>query len=177
MWGDIPGYEGSYQVSSKGRVRSLTRSYDTGRFGWKKAVRKGCMCKTRADKKGYIRVILCKNGIQANLKIHRLVAMTFISNPTSKPEINHKDRCKGHNCVENLEWVSAFENNHHMWANGGRTIARGSRSGASKLSEDDVISIRERLASGEIGNRLAEEYSVNKGLISAIKLRKIWKHV
>ena len=97
IWRDIDGYEGLYQVSNKGRVKSL-------KYGKERILRPGW--KTG----GYLFVILCKNGNQSKQRIHRLVAQAFIPNPNNKPQVNHLDENKKNNCVDNLEWATAKEN-------------------------------------------------------------------
>lgn len=96
IWKDIPGYEGSYQVSNLGRVRSLNYNH-TGEI---KLLKQG------TDKKGYKRVSLYKNGKEKKYPVHRLVAITFISNPNNYKEVNHKDEDKSNNNVNNLEWCT-----------------------------------------------------------------------
>ena len=86
---DIPGYEGLYEVSNLGRVRSL----ETERI-----------LKPSKNTCGYLFVSLYKNGIKKAVRIHRLVALAFIPNPDNLPCINHKDEDKTNNTVDNLEW-------------------------------------------------------------------------
>ena len=108
LWKDIKDYEGFYQVSNLGRVKSLSRSiYDSRGY---MIYRKGKIKKPSFDKNGYPQIGLCKNGTVITRKIHRLVAEAFIPNPENKPEINHKDEDKLNNCVDNLEWVTEKEN-------------------------------------------------------------------
>ena len=108
LWKDIANYEGSYQISNLGRVKSLSRSiYDSRGYI---IHRKGKIKKPSFDKNGYPQIGLCKNGTVITRKIHRLVAEAFIPNPENKPEINHKDEDKTNNCVDNLEWVTEKEN-------------------------------------------------------------------
>ena len=97
IWKDIEGYEGLYQVSNLGIVKSLPRQY------------KNRKCNERIKSpslagKGYYRVSLCKNGIIKYYYIHQLVAKTFIPNPNNYKLVNHKDENKLNNCVDNLEW-------------------------------------------------------------------------
>ena len=97
-WRDVVGYEGFYQVSNLGRVRSV------------KLIKPSFHKST-----GYKRLMLTKNGKRKNFHVHQLVAKNFTPNPLNKPVINHKDGDKTNNCVENLEWNTYGENNRHAW--------------------------------------------------------------
>lgn len=96
IWKDIDGYEGLYQVSNLGNVRSLN-------FGRKKEIQKLKPRKTRA---GYLQVDLCGKGKTKTASVHRLVAGAFLDNIDNHPYINHKDENKENNNIENLEWCS-----------------------------------------------------------------------
>lgn len=96
VWKDIEGYEGKYQVSNTGQVRSLNYR----RSGESK------LLKQDTTNNGYKRVYLSKNGENKRYLIHRLVAMTFIPNPDNLPIVNHKDEDKTNNNVNNLEWCT-----------------------------------------------------------------------
>lgn len=95
-WLPVIGYEGLYEVSDKGNVRSL--------FRYKKQL------KPSKGNNGYLSVELFKGKQGKRVSIHRLVATAFISNPQNLPQVNHKDENKHNNCVENLEWCSAKYN-------------------------------------------------------------------
>lgn len=97
LWKDIEGYPG-YQVSNLGRVRS--NNY--GRINY--------VLKLRVDKDGYYRVMIKKDKKDKLFGVHRLVALTFISNPNNYPCVNHKDENKQNNCVDNLEWCTVQYN-------------------------------------------------------------------
>lgn len=112
IWKDIKGYEGLYQVSSLGNVRSLDR-YKKNRKG--RYLQKGRILNKNYDKDGYLIVGLYKNGKGKTKKIHRLVAEAFIPNPEDKPTINHKNGIRSNNCVENLEWATMSENQLHAY--------------------------------------------------------------
>lgn len=110
-WRNIKGYEGLYQVSNYGRVKSLDRwetiGCNTKRF------RKGRMLKLAKDKYGYLKVDISKNGKRKQYSIHRLVAQAFIDNPDNLPCINHKDENPSNNNVDNLEWCSYQYNTNY----------------------------------------------------------------
>ena len=108
IWKDYKDYEGLYQASNLGRLRSLDR--------WVKSksgsVRfcKGRILKPCTTKDGYLLVNLCKNGKIKSFLVHRLVAEVFIDNPDNLPQVNHKDENKLNNNAENLEWCSSSYN-------------------------------------------------------------------
>jgi len=105
QWKDIFGYEGLYQVSNLGRVRSLPRNGTVNDIK---------ILKPKKENNGYLRIGLCKNGEQKLYSIHRLVASAFIPNDDLfKTDINHKDENKENNNVENLEWCDAYYNNNY----------------------------------------------------------------
>lgn len=103
-WKDIKGYEGMYQVSNLGRIKSLDRKDSRGNFV------KGKILKTSLNGKGYRCLKLSKNGIRKPFRVHRLVAETFIPNPDNLPCIDHINTIKTDNRVENLRWCTLKEN-------------------------------------------------------------------
>jgi len=112
IWKPIKGFEGYYEVSNKGRVKSLSRIvYDAGTAKTRKT--KEIILKLQLRKKGYLYVNLNKNSKHKAIGVHRLVAYAFISNPENKPQVNHINENKTDNTVNNLEWCTAKENLHH----------------------------------------------------------------
>lgn len=108
-WRDIKGFEGLYQVSNMGEVRSLDHYAPCKCGHWR--LYKGRQIKSKIDIHGYACVGLRKSGqAQRFVKVHRLVAEAFIDNPENKPQVNHLNENRGDNRVENLEWVTAKEN-------------------------------------------------------------------
>lgn len=105
-WRPVVGYEGLYEVSDWGRVKSLDRIIDTI-LGYKQFC-KGKMLKNSKDKNGYLFVALGSKN--KNKKVHRLVAQAFIPNPENKSEIDHIDGNPQNNFVENLKWANRKEN-------------------------------------------------------------------
>lgn len=102
-WRNIEGFEGLYQVSNYGNVRSLNY------HNW--GIVKNLT--PIVDRYGYERVCMCKNGKQFNRLIHRMVAVAFIDNPNTFPQINHINETKTDNRFDNLEWVTANKNANH----------------------------------------------------------------
>lgn len=110
IWKDIPGYEGLYQVSNHGRIKSLKKfvKHPTGSV---KILKSKILRLSKIH--GYEKVELWKNGKNKIFRVHRLVALVFIKNPNNLKEVNHKDGNKTNNHVSNLEWVNARENQTH----------------------------------------------------------------
>jgi len=112
IWKDIDGYEGLYQVSSYGNVRSLDR-FINHPSGSQRLI-KGQLLKPETTKFGYLQVSLSKCDLKhKRFKVHRLVANAFIENPLGLPQINHKDENKQNNNFENLEFCDAFYNQRY----------------------------------------------------------------
>ena len=109
IWKDIPCYEGKYQISNKGRVKSLPRNE---RFCKRS---EEIILKTFVCGSGYHEVLLYKNRKRKPMLIHRMVAEAFVLNPTGKGEVNHKDGDKFNNEYTNLEWVTPKENIRHSY--------------------------------------------------------------
>lgn len=114
VWKDIPGYEGLYQVSSLGRVKSLPKRKGKG-LGY---VKDEEILKASVEKYGYARVVLHKDGVRKKCQVHRLVAETFIPHTDCKHQVNHINCNKADNRVENLEWCTGSENTAHAYQNG-----------------------------------------------------------
>jgi hypothetical protein len=106
------------------------------------------------------------------------VAIAFLPNPDSKPQVNHKDGDKRNNCVSNLEWVSQSENILHAFSTGLMTPQIGEQQAQHKLTEADVLTIRAEYAEREISYRgLAKRFGVSATLIRYVIIRKNWKHI
>lgn len=115
IWKDIQGYEGYYQISNLGNVKSLDRKIH---FNKGFSIKKGQLLKPILTKKGYYKVELSKEQKGKRFYIHRLVALHFLINPFNKEQVNHKNGVKTDNKIENLEWCTNLENQRHAIKNG-----------------------------------------------------------
>lgn len=112
QWKPITGYEGLYEVSNLGNVRSLDRR--TRAKNNSTMLRKGCiLIPFYEEKKGYYQVTLNKDGKKKHHRVHRLVASAFLENPFNYTDVNHKDENKTNNHVDNLEWCTRKYNNNY----------------------------------------------------------------
>lgn len=118
IWKDVENFEGYYQVSNTGRVRSLTRTIATS--GGHLTTYKGRELKLKTDKYGYSVAFISKRteGIRKSVTVHRLVATAFLKMVDGKDSVNHIDGNKKNNNVSNLEWVTCKENTQHAIKNG-----------------------------------------------------------
>ena len=113
IWKDIEGYEGYYQISNTGRVKSLERDIFSATTGEKINHRYEHIKAPVNNTDGYPSIKLCVNGVNKTIAIHRLVAQAFVPNPDGKLEVNHIDMDRTNNNSDNLEWVSHEENVAH----------------------------------------------------------------
>lgn len=139
QWRDVAGYDGYYQVSSCGRIKSVER-YVQDRFGMKAPYRiPEKILKPKRAHDGYLFVHLSKDGHAQPLRIHRLVAEAFIPNPNRLPTVNHKNEDKSDNRVENLEWCTPAYNNKY-----------GTRTQRSQMNQKHRRNVRMLSLDGEM---------------------------
>jgi hypothetical protein len=168
IWKDVVGWEGKYQISSFGGVRSLVNQKT------KLPVPKA----TSLDINGYPVVPLynkCKLKLR---KVHRLVAEAFIPNNQNKPFVNHKDGIKTNSKLSNLEWVTAKENSHHAHENNLVNPARGEASGIAIWTDAEVIAIKTDINLGLNNFELFSKYpKLNTKHLYLFRKNKTWKHL
>lgn len=163
IWKDIPEYEGLYQVSNLGRIKSLRRnklmSLNTGSIE-------------------YYQVKLTKNKVIRSYLLHRLVAITFIPNPSNLKEINHKDSNKLNNYIDNLEWVTSKQNTKHSYDSGRKKPMRGELGPLAKINNAQVVEIRRLIKEGNLTQtKIGQMFGLKPSAISSIKKRQTWKDI
>ncbi len=173
VWKDIENYEGLYQVSNLGRVRSLDRIVGCGKQlkGKEKAIFQ--------DKYGYSVVCLCKDGFAKHWKVHRLVAISFLENPSNFPEINHKDENKENNRAENLEWCTTKHNINYGTRNEKVRIAlSGEKCYCHKLTQkqvDEMRTLNKEDSKKYTARILSERYGISISQAKRILNRTRWR--
>lgn len=180
-WVPIPGYIGFYEVSSAGRVRSVTRTIKTKT---NTQTHKGTVLSPWMIKGGYLSVGLSRNGKRQMVLIHRLVIQAFHGPPpTPIHQVNHRDADKVNNCIDNLEWVTPKQNMEHAAALGLTSIPQvplGENHPSAKLTANDVRLIRHlyKYRSKEYNFLcLGQRFGVGAGAICRIIHGRTWKHV
>ncbi|TIW21213.1 MAG: hypothetical protein E5V63_29885 [Mesorhizobium sp.] len=167
-WLPVVGFEGLYEVSDLGRIRSLLHK---GKW-----LRKQPLILSPGDVDGYENYILVKDGEKYNRKGHRLVIEAFVGpEPVGQPEVRHWDGTRNNNVPSNLCWGTRQENAEDMVRHGSAAGALNSR---AKLTESGVRKIRERYAAGGVSQRqLAKEYKVARCTIGFAISQDTWKKV
>lgn len=169
IWKDIIGYEGLYQVSNLGKVRSIQRTIryngigkGGGTYSYPSIELKKCL-----NTVGYYQVSLSVNNHRKRYMIHRLVAAAFCTHPIGKDYVNHIDGNYLNNRADNLEWVSSVENTHHAIVNGFHKIY-GEDSHRAKFSNEQAGIIREIKEKGVSTKDLSILLGVHKSCINRI---------
>lgn len=160
VWKDIAGYEGLYQVSNLGEVKSFQN-------------KEPIILKPMVSHKGYSRVELHKDGVGKMKSIHILVKSTFdpLTNNLGDVQVNHKDGDKKNNCIDNLEWCTASQNVKHAFETGLKVPVKGERHGMCKLTDDEVRDIKTSYKRGDTvfgSYGLAKRYGVHPTTIQKI---------
>jgi len=182
IWLPIPNFEGYYEASNMGRIKSLDRTIEkpdekTGKISY--MTRRGKIFKIRfKHNRRYMSIRLSKNGKTVGYPIHRIIAMIFVPNPDNKPQVNHINGIKTDNRAENLGWVNNSENILHAIDSGLMKYAIGESHGSAIFTEDNVLRIRELYASKKYNlEEIGKMFNTNRSRIHEIVKRKTWKHI
>ncbi len=175
IWKPVIGYEGLYSISNTGKVRSDIKRNKS----WIGKILKPHKCGNL--KKPYHYIYLCKNRIRKHRQISHLVAEHFIGPRPKGYQINHIDGGKLNNNIDNLEYITNLENIQHSWRIGLREPhkgVRGSKSNFAKLTEKNVLEIRQAYVPRKITMIfLAKKFNVCENCINKIINRKTWNHI
>lgn len=161
IWKDIPGYEGIYQVSVLGRVKSLARKGS-----------KGGILKFSRNKDGYLYVSFYKNSMQSTFKVHRLVCGAFYVKPHDKNYVDHRDGNKTNNNASNLRWCTFKENIRFAWDLGIYSVEKSSN---AILTEKEARSIKDMLSSGIKAKDIFPLFKIKINAVYDIKQGRCWK--
>lgn len=173
VWKTIDGFNGHYQVSNMGRVRSVDRSlYNNGCKAWQSY--RGCVLKPSHDKGGYTYVILYDSILKKRrtCKIHRLVSSYFVDGYMEGLEVNHKNGLRDDNVATNLEWVTRSENIIDRYKRGYNPS--GENNNASKLKNEYIPIIIRLYENGISQSKIAIAFMVSQATISNIITAKTY---
>jgi len=179
QWRPVVGWEGFYEVSDQGRVRSLERTVVSA-AGIAQRLKGGIM-RYRINRRrgGYATVALCRNGAYDYQYVHRLVLQAFIGDPPYGMQAAHGDGNPLNNCLRNLRWATCVDNIRDKQSHG--TQLKGEAHGASRLTDDQAASIRAeytRTAYNRSNSaELARKYGVTRANIWAVVTGKTFKHL
>lgn len=166
VWKDIIEYEGLYQISSFGNVKSFKR------------YKEGKLLQPKSDKDGYKEIGI--RDIQGNRKfkrVHRIVAEAFLENPNNYTFVNHKDNDPSNNNIENIEWCTIEYNNKYRFSNGNASH-KGSKHPIASITEETAIKIYKLGHSGNYTEtQLAKMFNTTRSVVNKIRLDKSWTHV
>ena len=162
IWKDVEGYEGIYQISNTGKVKSLERTCLIRNNSTR--IVKECILKPKITRLGYKEVTLYKDKTKKNLRINRLVAIAFIPNPHNYPIVNHKDEDKLNNNESNLEWCT-----HKYNSNYGTSIDRLKNSEGFKKH---INSLKKKIIQYDLNMNFVKEWSDSYAVAKELNVKR-----
>lgn len=174
IWKKIPNYD-RYEASSSGHIKT---------YNWKGSNKEAIM-KPAKDSNGYFRTMLKRNdGKIHTVKVHRIIAQTFLENPENKKTVNHKNGVRDDNRVCNLEWNTMQENIDHAWKFLVKNPLKGDKIGTSTITDEKAQEILNNYQFGKRAKngvntkkQIAEKYGVSISVIKAIVMRVTFGHL
>lgn len=178
IWKSIKNYEGYYEVSNFGRVKSLTKEWVAGKGSIRK---KGetilRFSKVKARNGIYYHVNVCVDKERRSLRINRLVAEHFCEKPQGCEVVNHLDCDTTNNRADNLEWTTTLGNVRYSWEKGFKKSLKGEKHGMAKLKPEDVRNIRKLSGNGKTHTEICKLFNVTRSNVTQIVNGKRWKHI
>ena len=160
---NVKGVE--YIVSDDGKIFSTK---NIGRGKYHKEISQ------RENKDGYMMVTVGLNSNRTGVRVHRIIAEAFIDNPLNLPEVDHIDRDRKNNSVDNLRWISSFENKSQIPFEVRSKPRKHEKNGRAKLTMEDAEKIRELYKGGKSISKIARDYNVGGSTISCVVHNKTW---
>jgi len=174
LWKPIPGYEGKYEISDDGQVRSLARVVPTPKGS---RLTQELLLTARPNRCGYLCVHLSRDGKTKNLTVHSLVAASFLGPRPEKAHVAHRDGNPANAKLGNLRYATPAENERDKEAHGTKFFPRGELNASAKLTPADVSAIKGMVASGRTQTSVALKFGVDPSMVSHILRGKHWKHL
>ncbi|MEK6883483.1 MAG: NUMOD4 domain-containing protein [Nanoarchaeota archaeon] len=174
IWMDIKEYEGMYQISSFGRVKSLDRIDNTNRHIKERILKPG------KNNGGYFNVVLSKKNNMKTFKVHRLVALAFLPNTYNYPQVNHKNDIRTDNRLENLYWGTQKENVYDAIRSGKFRLDQncGEKFYGAKLNNEKIIMIKQMWNTNNFFQReIAGKFNISRSNVSEIVNNRSWKGI
>lgn len=179
IWKDIPGYEGAYQASTHGRIKSLDRICPQGGYKLvKNNLIKGKILKLGIHRDGYLKTFLSKKGNKKCFTVHRLIALTFLGPRPIAYATGHLNGNRKDNRIENLKYVTYKENSSHLSLHG--TLLFGTKHPRAKFTEEMVTKLRSEYRPGRKGPSsvfLSKKYNLPVSSVRNVVYRLNWKHI
>jgi len=169
IWKDIPNYEGLYQASNYGQIKSLAKKYGNNGYHKQRILKPG------KDKDGYLHILLSKNNVRRYTTVHKLVLETFIGPCPPGMQCRHLNENPKNNKSDNLKWGTPKENKADSIKHG--TSRRGSKHGSSKLNNNKIRKIRKLHLEGKSNTEIAKIFDITQSNVSYIINNKTWRHI